>query len=58
MDFNLPEETQMLQDTVRRFVDSELMPLEQQLPDRPNSFDLPDEIHSALMVKLDKLWLP
>ncbi len=57
MDFNLPEETQMLQDTVRRFVDSELMPLEQQLPDRPNSFDLPDEIHSALMVKLDKLGL-
>ncbi|MDP6675912.1 MAG: acyl-CoA dehydrogenase family protein [Gammaproteobacteria bacterium] len=57
MDFNLPEETQMLQDTVRRFVDSELMPLEQQLPDRPNSFDLPDEIHSSLMAKLDNLGL-
>jgi alkylation response protein AidB-like acyl-CoA dehydrogenase len=28
MDFNLPEEIQILKDTVRRFVDKELIPLE------------------------------
>ena len=28
MDFNLPEEIQILRDTVRRFVDKELIPLE------------------------------
>ena len=28
MDFNLPEEIQLLKDTVRRFVDKELIPLE------------------------------
>ena len=28
MDFNLPEEMQLLKDTVRRFVDKELIPLE------------------------------
>ncbi len=30
MDFNLPEELQMLKDTVRRFVDKELIPIEMQ----------------------------
>ena len=28
MDFNLPEELQMLKDTVRKFVDKELIPVE------------------------------
>ena len=28
MDFNLPEELQMLRDTVRKFVDKELIPIE------------------------------
>ena len=28
MDFNLPEEFQMLKDTVRKFVDKELIPIE------------------------------
>src|SRR5258706_4343192 len=28
MDFNLPEELQMLKDTVRKFVDKELIPIE------------------------------
>jgi alkylation response protein AidB-like acyl-CoA dehydrogenase len=37
MDFDLPEETRMLQDTVRKFVEKELFPLETSLPDRPNS---------------------
>jgi acyl-CoA dehydrogenase len=30
MDFNLPEEIQILKDTVRRFVDKELIPLERE----------------------------
>ena len=30
MDFNLPEELQMLRDTVRKFVDNELIPIEMQ----------------------------
>ncbi len=30
MDFNLPEEIQILRDTVRRFVDKELIPLERE----------------------------
>ncbi len=57
MDFDLPEETQLLQETVRRFVEAELMPLEQQLPNRPNSFTLPDDIRTELTAKLDKLGL-
>jgi acyl-CoA dehydrogenase len=57
MDFNLPEETLLLQETVRRFVDNELMPLEQQLPDRPNSFDLPPDIFQPLADKLEELGL-
>ena len=30
MDFNLPEELQMLKETVRRFVEKELIPLERE----------------------------
>ena len=30
MDFNLPEELQMLKDTLRKFVDNELIPIEMQ----------------------------
>ena len=30
MDFNLPEEIQILRETVRRFVDKELIPLERE----------------------------
>ena len=60
MDFDLPEETQMLKDVARRFVDSELMPLERSLPDRANSFDLPQEVFDALAVKVKELglWAP
>ncbi len=57
MDFNLPEESQMLKDTVRRFVDSELMPLEQQLPDRPNCVDLPEDLRRKLVAKVEELGL-
>ena len=57
MNFNLPDETKMIQDTVRRFVDSELIPLEQKFPDRPNSADLPDDIHRTLVGKVEQLGL-
>ena len=57
MNFNLPDETKMIQDTVRRFVDIELIPLEQQFPDRGNSADLPDDIQSQLIQKVEQLGL-
>jgi len=57
MDFDLPEETRMLRDTVRRFVDSELMPLERSLPDRPNSNALPDDVRVPLEAKIRDLGL-
>lgn len=57
MDFNLPEETRMLQDTIRRFVDKELMPLEMSLPDRPNSNTLPDDVRKPLEQKIRDLGL-
>ena len=57
MNCNLPDETKMIQDTVRRFVDIELIPLEQQFPDRANSADLPDDIQSQLIQKVEQLGL-
>jgi acyl-CoA dehydrogenase len=57
MDFDLPEETRMLRDTVRRFVEAELMPLETMLPDRPNSNALPDEIKAPLQEKIRAIGL-
>ena len=38
MDFNLPEELQVLKDTVRKFVDRELIPLEREC--RPEGEDM------------------
>ena len=57
MNFNLPDETKMIQDTVRRFVDNELIPLEQEFPDRANSADLPDDIQGLLIKKVEQLGL-
>ena len=57
MNFNLPDETKMIQDTVRRFVDNELIPLEQEFPDRANSADLPDDIQGPLIKKVEQLGL-
>ena len=57
MDFNLPEESRMLKDTLRRFVDSELIPLETKLADRSNTFDLPDGIYRELSAKVKDLGL-
>ena len=41
MDFNLPEELQVLKDTVRKFVDRELIPLEREC--RPEGEDMPEQ---------------
>jgi len=57
MDFNLPEETRMLKDVVRRFVNDELMPLELSLPERANSLDLPKPIRSRLVKMIEGLGL-
>ncbi len=57
MDFNLPEETRMLRDTIRKFVDTELMPLETSLPERRNSYELPSEILEPLQKKIRGLGL-
>ena len=38
MDFNLPEELQMLKDNLRRFVDKELIPIERQTNDGTEFF--------------------
>lgn len=57
MDFNLPEETRMLKDVVRRFVNDELMPLELSLPERANSLDLPKPIQSRLVKMIEGLGL-
>ena len=57
MNYNFPEETLILQETVRRFVENELMPLEQKLPDRPNSFQLPEKLHAELTTKVHEMGL-
>lgn len=57
MDFNLPEETRMLKDMLRRFVDNELIPLEQKLLDRPNTFELPEDIYQELSGKVKDMGL-
>jgi acyl-CoA dehydrogenase len=56
MDFELPEELRMLQDTVRRFVDKELIPIELESMDGP---DLKPEVRADLEKKCRDigLWL-
>ena len=57
MNYSLPEETLILQETVRRFVENELIPLEQELPDRSNSFQLPEKLHAELTAKVREMGL-
>lgn len=57
MEFNLPEETQILKDMVNRFINSELIPLENKLKDRKNSYELPDQIKINLEDKIKKIGL-
>jgi len=57
MDFNLPEELQMLKETVRKFVDRELIPLERDY--RPEGEDMPEHLLKPLQEKAQAmgLWL-
>lgn len=52
MDFALPEEIQLLQETVRRFVDRELMPLERSLTDLTQ---IPRPIREHLEAKVKEM---
>jgi acyl-CoA dehydrogenase len=54
MDFELPPELRLLQETVRRFVDHELIPIEMQSMDGP---DLKPEIRARLEAKTRELGL-
>jgi acyl-CoA dehydrogenase len=57
VDFDLPEDLRLLQETVRRFVDRELIPIEMAAMDGP---DLKPEIRASLEAKARDLglWLP
>lgn len=57
MDFNLPEELQLLKETVRRFVDEELIPLEAEF--RPEADPMPEKLLRPLQEKAKSigLWL-
>jgi acyl-CoA dehydrogenase len=57
MDFDLPEELQILQQTVRRFVDKELIPLEREC--RPEGEEMPEHVLKPLQDKAKAmgLWL-
>ncbi|HLG74367.1 MAG TPA: acyl-CoA dehydrogenase family protein [Chloroflexota bacterium] len=52
MDFELPDELKLIQETVRRFVDKELMPLEKTLPDL---YDIPPEVREQLEAKVKEM---
>ena len=54
MDFELPEDLAILQKTVRRFVQEEMIPLEKQVPETE---DLPPEIMTRLQNKAKELGL-
>jgi acyl-CoA dehydrogenase len=55
MDFNLPEELLMLKETVRRFVEKELIPLEREF--RPEGEDMPEKLLRPLQEKAKSLGL-
>jgi acyl-CoA dehydrogenase len=54
MDFELPEELKMLKETVRRFVDRELIPIEMESMDGP---DLKPDVRAALEKRARELGL-
>src|SRR5258708_7254750 len=55
MDFDLPEELQILRSTVRRFVDKELIPLEREY--RPEGEEMPEHLLRPLHEKVKALGL-
>jgi len=54
MDFNLPDEVRLLKETVRKFVDRELIPIEMHAMDGP---DLKPEVRKTLEAKTRELGL-
>src|SRR5215510_12730982 len=54
MDFELPEDIRLLRDTVRKFVDRELIPIEMDSMDGP---DLKPEVQKSLEAKARELGL-
>ena len=56
MDFNLPEEIQILKDTVRRFVDKELIPLEHEYR-HDSEGPMPEHLLKPLQEKVKALGL-
>jgi acyl-CoA dehydrogenase len=55
MDFNLSDDLQMLKETVRRFIDKEVIPLEREF--RPEGEDMPDRLLKPLQEKAKALGL-
>jgi acyl-CoA dehydrogenase len=55
MDFNLSDELQMLKETVRRFIDKEVIPLEREF--RPEGEEMPDRLLKPLQEKAKALGL-
>src|SRR5215831_12736583 len=57
MNFELPEEIRMLRDTVRKFVDGELIPIERQARDETHPHKLKPELRAHLAAKARQLGL-
>jgi acyl-CoA dehydrogenase len=57
MNFELPEEIRMLRDTVRKFVDRELIPIERQARDKTHPHKLEPELRLHLMAKAKEIGL-
>jgi acyl-CoA dehydrogenase len=57
MNFELPEEIRMLRDTVRKFVDRELIPIERQARDKAHPHKLEPELRLHLMAKAKEIGL-
>jgi acyl-CoA dehydrogenase len=57
MNFELPEEIRMLRDTVRKFVDRELIPIERQARDETRPHKLRPELRQHLLAKAKEIGL-
>ena len=57
LNFDLPEEIRMLKDTVRRFVDKEMIPIERQARDPSKGHKLRPDVRAALETKAKALGL-
>ena len=55
LNFELPEEIRMLKDTVRKFVDRELIPIERQSRDEKHPHKLKSDIRAHLTTKAKEL---